>query len=86
VRLAEGVNVDVTQAEHVGAHRLRLAFSDGTERVVDFEPFLRSSGHPEIRSFLEPKRFGSFRIEQGDLLWGDYEMCFPVADLYEGHI
>jgi len=86
MRLAAGINVDVTEAELAGAHRLRLDFSDGTQRVVDFGPFLRSSGHPEIRSFLEPEKFGSFRVEHGDLLWGDYEMCFPIADLYEGHI
>jgi hypothetical protein len=86
VRLAEGVNIDVAEAEHLGAYQLRLAFNDGTQRVVDFGPFLRASGHPEIRSFLKPEKFMRFRVEQGDLLWGDYEMCFPVADLYEGHI
>jgi hypothetical protein len=86
VRLAEGISMDVVQAKHLGAYQLRLAFSDGTEHIVDFGPFLERSGHPEIRSFLKPEKFASFRVEQGDLLWGDYELCFPVADLYEGHI
>ena len=26
--------------EHVGDYRLRLAFNDGTKRVIDFEPIL----------------------------------------------
>ena len=86
MRLAEGIGIDLVQAEHAGAYRLRLAFSDGTERVVDFGPFLQSSEHPAIRSFLEPDKFATFRIEQGDLLWGDYDLCFPIADLYEGRI
>jgi hypothetical protein len=86
VRLAEGVGIDVVQAKQLGAYQLRLDFSDGTERIVDFGPFLERSGHPEIRSFLQPEKFASFRIEQGDLLWGDYELCFPIADLYEGRI
>ena len=86
MRLAEGIGIDLVQAEHAGGYRLRLAFSDGTERVVDFGPFLLSSAHPAIRSFLAPERFATFRIEQGDLLWGDYDLCFPIADLYEGHI
>lgn len=85
MRLAEGVGIDVVQAEHAGTYRLKLVFSDGTERVVDFGPFLQNAGHPAIRAFLEPEKFASFRIEQGDLLWGDYDLCFPVADLYEGH-
>ena len=25
-------------------------------------------------------------IDYGDLVWGDYEMCFPLADLYDGGI
>ena len=86
MKLAEGIGIDVVQAELAGAYRLRLVFSDGMERVLDFGPFLRGSAHPAIRSFLEPDRFASFRIEQGDLLWGDYELCFPIADLYAGRI
>ena len=86
MRLAESINVDVMQAEQVATYQLRLAFSDGTKRIVDFGPFLRNSSHPEIRSFLQPEKFASFKVEHGDLLWGDYELCFPVADLYEGSI
>jgi hypothetical protein len=86
VKLVEGIGIDVVQAAHAGAHRLRLVFSDGAERVVDFGPFLHRSGHPAIRSFLDPDRFASFRLEHGDLVWGDYELCFPIADLYEGRI
>jgi len=86
VKLAEGVGIDVVQVEQVGVHRLRLAFSDGMERIVDFAPFLHRSGHPEIRSFLDPEKFARFRVEQGDLLWGDYDLCFPVADLYTGQL
>jgi hypothetical protein len=86
VRLVEGIGIDVLQAEHTGAHQLRLVFSDGTERIVDFGPFLDSSAHPAIRSFLEPNKFASFLVEQGDLLWGDYDLCFQVADLYEGRV
>jgi len=24
-----------------------------------------------------------FKIEFGDLVWHDYELCFPIIDLYE---
>ncbi len=86
MKLVEGVDIDVVQAEHAGAYRLRLVFSDGTERIVDFGPFLNGSGHPAIRAFLDPEKFAGFRVEHGDLLWGDYDLCFPIADLYEGRI
>ena len=28
----------------------------------------------------------SFRIENGELVWGDYALCFPMTDLYRNCI
>ena len=81
-----GVEVDIAKAEYLGACRVMLHFSDGHEVGVDFCEFLRRSDHPGIRRFLKPAAFRRYRIEYGNLVWGDYEMCFPIADLYEGKI
>ena len=35
---------------------------------------------------MQPEKFQGFRVEHGDLVWGDYDLCFPVADLYRGKI
>lgn len=72
--------------EWAKAYRLRLNFSDGMEREVDLEPFLRKSRHPEIRKYLNLERFLEFRVVDGDLDWNDFELCFPIAELYEGRI
>jgi hypothetical protein len=55
-------------------------------RTVDFEPFLKFSRNPTIRAFLDRKRFTDFAVKDGDLMWGDYELCFPIIDLYENRI
>ena len=78
--------LEITKAERLSRYTLKLEFSDGTERVIDFEPFLRASRNPAIRAFLDPEKFSHFRIEYGDLVWDDYDLCFPIADLYEGQI
>ena len=78
--------VDIVRAELRSDYKLRLCFSDGAERVIDFEPFLRSSRNPTIRAYLDPEKFAKFRIEAGDLIWDDYGLCFPIADLYENRI
>jgi hypothetical protein len=78
--------IDVMAAEHVGAYRLRITFSDGVAREVDFESFLRSSTNPLIRKYLDPALFRQFAVESGDLSWNDYDLCCPVADLYENRI
>ncbi|MCE2690698.1 MAG: DUF2442 domain-containing protein [Betaproteobacteria bacterium] len=78
--------VNITSATQVGSFSLRLLFDDGTERVVDFESFLRRSRHPDIRAYLQPDKFGSFRLEHGDLVWGDWDLCFPISDLRRGAV
>ena len=84
--LPEGTVIDVTAVERVADYKLKLLFSDGLQRVVDFEPFLRDSQNPLIRAYLVPEKFANFRIEEGDVVWDDYGLCFPIADLYENRI
>lgn len=76
----------VVAAEQVGPHTLALLFTTGERRTVDFGPFLRSAGHPAIRAYLDGERFGQFEIVQGNLNWNDYDLIFPVADLFNGTI
>lgn len=78
--------INIVSAEPAGDYCLRLLFDDGVEQVVDFKPFLLRSVHPDIRAYLDPGRFAAFRIEFGELVWGDYDLCFPVIDLYLNHL
>jgi len=78
--------INVVAAELAGDYRIRLTFDDGTAQVVDFKPFLQRSQHPDIRAYLDALRFAGFRIEYGELVWGDYELCFPLIDLYRNRL
>lgn len=84
--LLEDQVISIEGAEYVEAYQIRLQFSDGRERVIDFEPFLRGSSNPLIKRYLDMERFKRFTVGYGDLFWDDYEMCFPISDLYEGYI
>lgn len=74
--------INIKSAEQVGDYALRLSFDDGAVQTVDFKPFLSRSRHPDIRAYLDPVRFAAYRLEYGELVWGDYALCFPIADLY----
>ena len=74
--------INIVDAQQTGAYCLRLLFDDKSAKDVNFEPFLVHSHHPGIRAFLEPERFASFKVQYGELVWGDYELCFPIMDLY----
>jgi hypothetical protein len=78
--------INIVKADLIGEYRLHLAFDDGKEQIVDFLPFLSRSQHPEIRQWLNPARFSSFRLEYGELVWGDWDLCFPIMDLYRNDI
>ena len=86
MNLTENAVIFVEHAERVGDFRLRLRFNDGVVQIVDFGPFLRASRNPQIQAYLEPAKFSQFVVKDGDLMWGDYDLCFPIADLYEARL
>ena len=78
--------INIIKANYLGGYSIELEFGDGMRQKVNFEPFLKKSLHPEIRAYLNQDKFTQFRVEYGDLVWGDYELCFPVKDLYANQI
>ncbi|MDR0581610.1 MAG: DUF2442 domain-containing protein [Prevotellaceae bacterium] len=78
--------LEVQSAEYAGNFVLHVSFSDGFTRMVDFKPFLANSFHPSIRQYLNENKFKQFEIVDGNLNWNDYELIFPVEDLYRGKI
>jgi hypothetical protein len=78
--------ISITEAEDLGDLRLRLTFSDGVIQEVNFRSFLQHSNHPEIRAFIDAKKFATFALADGDLMWGDFELCFPIMGLYQNNI
>jgi hypothetical protein len=78
--------LEITEARHVSGYKLRLVFGDGTSHLMDFEPFLRRAQNPDLTKYRQLRKFKSFRLHHGNLMWGDYEMIFPIADLHRGEI
>ncbi len=78
--------INVVSANQVGDYSLKIAFDDSTVQTVDFGPFFKRSRHPAVRAYLEPDRFATFHIAYGELIWGEYDLCFPVIDLYRNCI
>jgi len=76
----------ILKAEYKEDYKITLSFNDNTNQTIDFFPFLNSSLNPLIRRYLDIKEFKKFKIDDGDLEWNDYDLCFPIADLYENNI
>ncbi|TKC03434.1 DUF2442 domain-containing protein [Pedobacter cryotolerans] len=78
--------VEIINATYLENYKIEFEFSDGEKRTIDFINFLKSSKNPMTKKYLDGEEFKKFKIEFGDIVWNDYEMCFPIWDLHEGNI
>jgi hypothetical protein len=76
----------IKEARYVPRYKVSLKFNDGKRKVVNFAPFLKRATNPMFTQYRALKKFKTFHIESGDLMWGDFEMIFPISDLYRGEI
>lgn len=78
--------IEIKSANYIGDFAIRLLFSDGIMRLVDFKPFLENSLHPSIQKYLDETQFKLFDIIDGNLNWNNYDLIFPLEDLYLGKV
>ncbi len=58
----------VKKAEYIKEYKIKLIFSDGTTKVVDFEPFLTSSKEIIVPLF-DKEYFKSFFVDEITICW-----------------
>lgn len=78
--------ISILSTEYLRNYRIKLCFSDNTVQEISFFEFLNNSGNPMTSNYLNEEEFKNFSLEYGDIIWNDYEMCFPVWDLYTDQI
>ncbi|NCA85454.1 MAG: DUF2442 domain-containing protein [Clostridia bacterium] len=76
----------IDSAKYLSDYAIRIKFSDGIEKLVDFKPFLSKSLHPSIKKYLDENKFSKFSVTDGNLNWNDYDLIFPISELYNGRI
>jgi hypothetical protein len=72
--------IQVTQAEIVGPHSLRLSFNDGTRKRVNLRRWLNG---PVFTPLREPSAFASFELDGETVTWSDYNADLAPEFLYE---
>lgn len=82
----ETQTIRIINASYLEDYVIKIEFEDGTKRLVDFKPFLTKAGHPSIKKYQDETTFKTFGIVDGNLNWNDYDMIFPVWELYRGVI
>lgn len=79
--------ISVKEAKYIDGLKLEILFNDNKKNVIDFSAFFKTHSHVQFNKYKEPQNFKKFTIENGNLVWGkDWDMIFPVYDLYKGKI
>lgn len=78
--------ISIKSAIYLEDYSIKITFNDGVENIIDFKPFLNQSMHPSIKKYLKKESFLNFQIVNGNLNWNDYDLIFPISQLYDGTI
>lgn len=77
----------IVEATDVGNLRIQLVFNDGFSSIVDIGDFIRRHPHPQYNKYLDPKKFRTFSIEDGNVVWGrNWDLIFPIEQLRAGNL
>ncbi len=77
----------VVKAKYLADYKIVISFSDLTQQVVDFGPFLTDHSHPQYDKYKIPSLFKTFKIERGNIVWGkEWDLIFPIDQLHSGKI
>lgn len=81
-------DISVIGAKCMHDYVLEIVFTDGHKQEVDFSEFLKRKTTPiYLKEYKTPTKFKKFKIENGNLVWGkDWDLIFPIAQLYNGKI
>lgn len=78
--------ITISKAKYLCDYVLEIEFDDGIIQIVDFAPFLTTSPHPEVKKYLNVLLFKDFIVKNGQLYWNDYDLIFPVTNLYNNDV
>ena len=78
--------IEITQAHYLTGYKIEFEFHDQTKKIIDFESFLTQAKNPMIKKYLNLEIFKHFTLRDGDIDWNDYELCFPIANIYDGQL
>jgi len=78
--------ISIEKAKYIDNYRISLLFNDGKKKIVDFKNFIFKSQHPDIKKYQDKNLFKNFNLKYGELEWNDYDLAFPIYDLYKGTI
>ncbi len=80
---SEAQKLSIIKAEYLCGYKILISFSNGRQRVIDFQPLFLRYVKGEYREFFEIGNFKDFVVRDKNISWGNNEdIIFPVAFLF----
>ena len=74
----------IKNAKYIGDYKIEIIFFDKTIKNIDLKNFLFKSKNPYIKKYQNQDLFKQFRIEDGEICWGDNEFDLNPLSIYRG--
>jgi hypothetical protein len=75
-------NVTIVKGAFLGGYKILLTFSNGLQRVVNFELLFNKYVKGYYRKYYHPENFNKFFVKNGNIYWGEHEeVIFTVSFL-----
>jgi len=74
--------ISITDAKYLDNYKIKLKFNDKKENIIDLSDFILNSKHPDIQKYKDEELLKKFQLDYGELHWNDWELAFPIYDLY----
>ena len=78
--------LSIEHAKYLSDFKIELGFSNGKSKIIDCKYFLHQKAHPSLKKYLKISEFKKFKVLNGNLNWNNYEMTFPIEQLYKGKV
>ena len=78
--------INIQKAQYLDGYKIALKFNDGKKNTINFKDFITKSQHPDIQKYKDINTFKNFNLQYGEIEWNDYELAFPIDDLYQNTI
>jgi hypothetical protein len=80
-------NISVIGAAYSHGLVLKITFSNGIKKEVDFSKFFENEHPAYLDKYKAPRNFKSFKVDDGNIVWGrDWDLIFPVSVLYDNKV
>ena len=76
------MNLKIVKAHFLGGYKILLTFSNGMQRIINFQPIFNKYVKGYYSKHFIPENFKKFIIKNGNIYWGkNEEVIFPVSFL-----